>query len=88
MKYIRPIIVAVFTAAALVAFFFDWSVLPFAAAALVAATFQIGDALIGAAAVKGNADVMKNETLLQAQSYIAYLENELKKGMEQDADLA
>ena len=72
---------------ALAAIFFDVElpVEPLVGAAGVLIAYLVGQSWVDKTGVQAQGDIVKNETLLQAQQYIAYLENQVAQaGAEPD----
>lgn len=72
----------------LAAVFFDVEIPtePLIGAAGILVAYLVGQSWVDKTVVQGQADIVKNESLLQAQQYVAYLENELAKFAKEDVD--
>lgn len=66
---------------ALAALFFDLNlpVEPMVAAGAIISTYMIGQSWVDKSTVEGQAGIIGNETLIQAQAYIKYLEAEMEE---------
>jgi len=83
----RKFVLAVATfVSALLVIFLDVEIEPgvLVGAAAIISTYIGGQSWIDKSVVQGNADVMKNESLLQAQAYIKYLEAQLQAQVPQE----
>jgi len=67
------------SATALIFFDVELDPLALAGAAGVLMAYMGGQSWVDKTGIQGQADIMKNESLLQAQAYIKYLEAELAK---------
>lgn len=78
----RKFVLAVATfasAVAVIMFDVELDPLALAGAAGVIMAYMGGQSWVDKTNIQGQADIMKNESLLQAQAYIKYLESELAK---------